>query len=281
MNRQGHVAEDNEAQARATMSPARIAQLLETERYGRSLELKAKTASTNDDARAAALSGAVRGHVVLADGQSSGRGSHGRTWCSPSGTDLYFSIVDRPALTVSQLPPLTLAVGLGVAEVVAGALADPRHPPPPASPSVEVKWPNDVWVAGRKCAGILLEAMSTGSNLNSLVIGVGINVNRQTFPDGLDHPATSMALAAGRRFDREEVLAAALGRVERWITRLEQEGASPVVDAVTERLALRGQAVTCGAYAGELVGIATDGSLRLRTDHGEVRCVSGRVRPAR
>ena len=87
----------------------RIGSLLETDRYGRSLDVREVTGSTMDDAREAAAAGAADGHVVLADRQESGRGSHGRAWSSPGGEDLYLSIVSRPGLhrlaTAGQVEP--------------------------------------------------------------------------------------------------------------------------------------------------------------------------------
>src|SRR5689334_18189002 len=102
----------------AEIAAERVLPQLRTVRYGRSLRVLATTDSTNDDAHEDAARGALDGHVVVADAQRSGRGSHGRTWASPAGTDLYLSIVARPELSLNELPPLTLAVGLAVAEAV-------------------------------------------------------------------------------------------------------------------------------------------------------------------
>ena len=127
------------------------------------------TASTMDDASAAAAQGASDGHVVLADEQTSGRGAHGRHWLSPPGTDLYFSVVTRPAVEPASTALVTLAAGLGVRDAVAASLP---------GLSVLVKWPNDIWVERRKCAGILVESRTVGMRVESMIIGVGLNVNR-------------------------------------------------------------------------------------------------------
>ena len=117
---------------------ARVASLLTTRLYGRSLEVLAETGSTNDDARAAAERGVPRGHVVVADAQRSGRGARGAVWVSPPGTDLYVSIVERLELAPREVATLTLAVGLGdtredvlaaYADVPAGEDAEPREDP--------------------------------------------------------------------------------------------------------------------------------------------------------
>lgn len=252
------------------LAPERIAALLETRRYGRSLDVRGQTGSTNDDARAAAEIGAPAGHVVLADRQSAGRGSRGRLWESPGGTDLYFSIVERVALPPERLPPLTLAVGLGVARAVDALVA---------GAGARVKWPNDVWLDERKCAGILVEAATRGSRADALVIGIGINVNRTDLAPELS--ATSLALAAHGTIDRAIALARALGEIELAVDELVQHGPARVVRAVAERLALLGERVRVEGSEGILEGLAADATLQLRTSDGRMLSVrSGSVQRA-
>jgi len=150
-----------------------LASRLTTRVYGRSLEVLAETGSTNDDARTAAERGAPRGHVIVADAQRSGRGARGAVWSSPPGTDLYLSIVERLELAPRDVATLTLAVGLGVRDACATLLG--AHG---AAPAVTVKWPNDVRVGDRKCAGVLVESSSMGEQLGPIVIGIGLDVNR-------------------------------------------------------------------------------------------------------
>jgi BirA family biotin operon repressor/biotin-[acetyl-CoA-carboxylase] ligase len=228
--------------------------------------------STNDDARRDALAGAPDGHVVVADSQRSGRGSQGRSWVSPPGDDLYLSIVARPALELAQLPPLTLAVGLGVADAVERLLAPPR-------PKVEVKWPNDVRIADQKCAGVLVEASSVGNELGPVVIGVGLNVNRMHWPHELQGVATSLLAAQPDRgrFDRGIVLACVLAEVESWLDRFLAEGGAPLVAALEQRLALRGQRVRIGGIEGTLAGVAPSGAVRIATASGMRELVAGRL----
>lgn len=249
------------------LAPERLMGLLSTAHYGRSLDVRATTASTMDDARAAAAGGAPNGHVVLADTQSRGRGSHGRDWQSPAGTDLYFSIVARPELSAERLPPLTLAVGLGVAAAVEAA----------AELDARVKWPNDVWLGGLKCAGILVETSTSGATVDCIVIGVGVNVNRGEFPDELLATATSIALARGAAVDRGAVLASMLGEIEGWVDRLVERGSMAVVAGLERRLALRGEAVRCGDVEGTLVGIAASGALMIEAGSGLVEVLAGRL----
>lgn len=252
------------------LAPERIAAELRTARYGRSIDVRAETESTNDDARRALEAGAADGHVVLADAQRAGRGARGRRWDSPAGTDLYFSIVARVPLALPKLPPLTLAVGLGLARAL-DALVPLAH--------VAVKWPNDVWLNGKKCAGVLVEASARGAILEGVVIGIGLDVNRDSFADDIADVATSLRRAGGQPLDRAVVLARALEAVEEEIDRFVAEGPAPLAARVEARLALRGQRVTCDEVEGRLLGLAPAGALRLETAEGTRELVAGTLRP--
>jgi BirA family biotin operon repressor/biotin-[acetyl-CoA-carboxylase] ligase len=158
-----------------------------------------------------------------------------------------------------------------------------------------VKWPNDVWLARRKLAGILVESASSSDALQPVIVGIGLNVNRRSFPEGLDTAPVSLALArdaasaaaldgalAGEpgRLDRAEVLAKLLGKLEHWIDRFVREGTAPVIRALEPRLALLGENARCEDVTGIVTGITADGALRLRTAQGERSLVSGTLRPA-
>ncbi|HEX7480903.1 MAG TPA: biotin--[acetyl-CoA-carboxylase] ligase [Polyangiales bacterium] len=259
------------------LSAESVVPRLRTQRYGRSLHFLPVTGSTNDDAKAAALAHAPDGHVVIADMQQAGRGSHGRTWTSPQGEDLYFSIVARPSVAFPELPPLTLAVGLGVAEAVDDLLGAPTR-----LPRSQVKWPNDVWVAGKKCAGILVEANALGSTLDFVVIGIGLNVNRLSFPDELGHSATSLRANQPELavLDRADTLCHVLLSVERWVDRFTSAGASSVSAALQPRLLLRGQRARCGDVLGIVRGVSPQGALRMETATGLQELIAGRLTAA-
>jgi BirA family biotin operon repressor/biotin-[acetyl-CoA-carboxylase] ligase len=254
-----------------TLDAARISAALGTAAYGRSLEVKARTGSTNDDAKAAIDAGVPSGHVIVADAQERGRGAHGRAWSSPAGTDLYFSVVERRSVPPAALPWLTLAVGLGVREAL-GAHAE-----------AAVKWPNDVLLgpAQRKAAGILVESSSIGSAMGAFVIGVGIDVNRADFAPELAPVATSLFRETGRTHDRCALLAAVLGAIEAQVAELEHPRGPEVLHArLGAHLAYRGERVQVEGEVGALLGVAEDGALRLGTERGERRLRSGTLRRA-
>lgn len=229
--------------------------------WGRSLTIEQSTTSTMDDASLAAADGAGDGHVVLAGQQTRGRGAHGRKWNSPPSSDLYFSVLARPPVDPASTALVTLASGLGVRDAAAGFLP---------GGTVQVKWPNDIWVNRRKCAGILVESRTLGSRIDSIIIGVGLNVNRMQWPEELEGLATSLrAEAPGQQpLDRAEVLAAVLFHMERWVNRLVKDGAGVVVDALRPSLALLGEKVRFEGAIGVFEGIDRDGAALVRTESG-------------
>ena len=239
--------------------------------FGASITVLEQAASTMDVAETAARAGAPDGHVVVADQQSSGRGAHGRDWASPPGTDLYFSIVARPKLEPSTMSLVTLAAGLGVRDAIAALL--PGRP-------VVVKWPNDIWIERRKCAGILVESKMLGDRIDALVIGVGVNVNRLDWPPELEGIATSVLQErGGAPLDRAEVLVALLDQVERQVKRIVEEGAASLVGALRPRLALIGQRVRWEDGTGVFEGIDERGAARVRTDAGDRTLHAARFEP--
>jgi BirA family biotin operon repressor/biotin-[acetyl-CoA-carboxylase] ligase len=265
----------SDASAERALSTERVARELTTQRYGRSLQYLPSTESTNDDARRAIERDAASGHVVLADAQTRGRGSRGRSWSSPAGNDLYLSIVDRPAVAIAELPPLTLAVGLGVAEAAELLLGTDL------ASSCQVKWPNDVWISGRKCAGILVEANSGANGIEALVIGIGLNLNRTEFPAELGQ-ATSLRLASTAQtpLDRTTALCVLLASVERWVDRFVREGAASIAQALTPKLALLGRRARCAEVAGIVRGVSPSGALLLDTGQDLVSVIAGRLEAA-
>ncbi len=234
---------------------------LETARYGRSRELLAETGSTNDDARARAEAGAPDGHLVLAERQSVGRGSHGRSWSSPPG-GLYFSLVLRPRLAPRVLPTLTLATGLAVAE----AIDRNAEGAPPA----RIKWPNDVLLSDKKCAGILVESATTAGELDHAIVGIGINVGPLHLEGELAKTATSVPAPS-----REALLADVLTLLEARVAALEDAGPEALIDALDARLAHRAKRARIGDVVGRIEGLAPSGALRIVTDAGTREVVAG------
>ncbi len=262
----------------ADLSQAR--DLLRTARFGRSLVVLPVVDSTMDACHRAAAH-APNGHVIVADQQRNGRGSHGRAWSSPAGSGLYFSALDRPRISTADLAPLTLAVGLAVAHAIDEARMNPAEHDPAQHERAQIKWPNDIWLHKKKCAGILVETKTTGGasagHEATVIIGVGINVTSQ-FDGELASSATSIQPSGGAPpIDRGQLLATTLGHIETWVDRYIREGSEPMIRTLTPRLALIQEPVRCGDASGTLVGLSSSGALRLQTDGGMREIVSGRL----
>jgi BirA family biotin operon repressor/biotin-[acetyl-CoA-carboxylase] ligase len=265
---------------------------LATERFGRAMRWVETTASTNTDAARWAAEGAAEGSVVGAEHQTEGRGRHGRAWLDDAGRNLTFSVVLRPRLAPERLPLVTLAACVATCEAVDAFVGGLD----PGRPSAAVKWPNDVLLSGRKVCGMLLEtsfAARTGASEaprdghpEAVILGLGLNVNQTTFPEGLAARATSLARVTGQPVPRLPLLARLLLRLERrydQLTASEGDGAEAVRAAYVRRLAGRGERVTLRplasagndedageAVTGTLLGVTATGALRLSTeDDGE------------
>lgn len=222
------------------------------------------TGSTNDDALAAARSGAPHGATFVADLQTHGRGRRGAQWFAPEGEDLTFSVLLYPELEPSSAAGLTLAVGLAVRDACARRITAP----------VDVKWPNDVWVQGDKLAGILLESSLQGGKPSTVVVGVGINVFTLSFPDDLAHPATSLARAGAAQVTREDLLVDALEQIARRTAEFARDGLGLMLEEFSRHDALAGRRVEVDGRAGIGDGIDASGALRIRDDAGAVLLVT-------
>ncbi len=250
----------------------RLRRLVSDQRWGQSLDVRATTTSTMDNATEAAAKGAPDGHVVIADQQTHGRGAHGRQWVSPPGTDIYFSVVARPAVAPASSAMVTLAAGLGVRDAVASWV--PGRP-------VLVKWPNDIWIERRKCAGVLVESRTAGTAIDSVIIGVGVNVNRTRWPVELAGTATSLRAERSEDdpIDREQVFADVLFRMEQWVARFVNEGPSTIVQALEPHLALVGERVRWEDGTGVFEGIDQDGAARVTVREGPKSLQAARLEP--
>lgn len=218
--------------------------------------------STQEVAFAMAAEGAGDGTAVVADAQTAGRGRRGRRWHAEAGTGLLLSIVVRPTLAPPARPLLSYAAAVAVVEALRRV----------AGLEARVKWPNDVLVAGRKLAGILLEARD-----GVVVVGIGVNVGQQRFPAELQGGATSVTLETGRPADREALLAVLLEEVDRWRGRLEHEGFEPIRARWCAAADTLGRRVRVDGAAGTAVDLDAMGALVLDGDGGRRRVIAGEL----
>ena len=234
--------------------------LLVSEEFGRTVHFFEELESTNDRARELAEDGAAHGELVIAESQLRGRGRRGRVWFSAPGENLTFSLILRPRLAAARASEITLAAGVAVCEVLREAAFDAR-----------IKWPNDVWIADRKVAGILTETVTDEGGLRYAVLGVGLNVNAERFPDDLQSIATSLRQVRGEPLPRALLLAALLERLELWLARLEDGGRAEVLQRCRSWSAILGRGVRIDAgstIAGTAEAIDDDGALQVRDAAG-------------
>lgn len=240
---------------------------------GRPMHLLPSTTSTNDEAKLGAKQGAPHGATWVAEEQTAGRGRQGRVWWSPAGESLLFSVLLREGLVPSRLPQIGLVAGLAVQVAVARAVT---------AANTKMKWPNDVLVGGKKVAGLLVEAITAGSRVEAVVIGVGINVHTRIFPDAIKGHATSIALASQGRTDppdRARVLVDALEILDGDLHIVGARGLEIVRARLDACDALRDRRVRNEAGdEGIASGIDDDGRLLVRRDDGVLaRWVAGEV----
>ncbi len=230
--------------------------------FGRPLYWADSVDSTNRVVLEWAASGAPEGLTLVADYQTAGRGRRGRRWVAPPGTALLMSVLLYPERGASLLP---LVTGVVLAQVLE-ELADLE---------VELKWPNDVLVRGRKVAGILAEAVTVGERVG-VVVGVGVNVRvPRTLLESVSVAATSVAFETDRPPSRQDVLLALLPRWERHYRQLQRGTWS--LDLWRARAPMLGRPITVvageGAWTGVALDVASDGALLVRRADGRVEAV--------
>lgn len=163
--------------------------------------------STNDLVWEAADRGVVEGFTVFAERQTAGRGQYGRRWESAAGQGLWFSVLLRPAITLSESPRLTLLLANAIAIAITEEIGC----------GTSIKPPNDIYVAGKKVAGILVEGRTASDGSYVAVAGIGVNVNQtlDDFPEELRASAGSLAMATGKKIARGKLAIALLRKLEK------------------------------------------------------------------
>lgn len=221
--------------------------------------------STNHYAKQMAEEGAPEGTLALADAQTAGRGRRGRGWTSPKGESVYMSLVLRPKIRPEHASMLTLVMGLSTAQGIGKLLNLP----------VKIKWPNDVVVNGKKICGILTEMSADMEGIRHVVIGVGINVNNQQFPEELKDKATSLRIETGRILNREEIRDCVLEAFSRNYEKFaETENLQEMLNEYNEVLANRDRQVQVldpkEPFEGVARGINGQGELLVEKEDGSV-----------
>jgi len=236
---------------------------------GRDIQVFQQTSYTNDVVEKLARDGVGEGAVVFAESQTAGRGRLGRKWISPAEQGLWFSVLLRPSMPPALATQLTITAATAVARAIRGE----------TGLTPQIKWPNDILVQNKKVVGILTELNAEVDRVRYVVIGIGVDVNVESFPADVATIATSLAEAAGKHFIRAEIAAAILKELDADYARVTR-GGFPALAEEWER-----QCVTIGRrvqiHVGERVvtgraeSLDADGALLLRTDHGHLERILG------
>ncbi len=248
-----------------------IRRRLSTTLVGQHLYLFGQVESTNQVLRHLARSGAGDGTAVLAEAQTHGRGRLGQAWFSPSGVNLYASVLLREALTLKQAPVFSLMASLAVADACKGLGAKPA-----------IKWPNDVLIGTKKVSGALIECATRGEQVEFVVLGVGVNLNVEASklhaelgPAGLH--ATSLSAALGHDVDRNAFAASYLNHLDAWARLYRSHGPARILAAWRDRDILAGRRVEARGdgvrFDGRVLGVDDDGHLIVRTSAGDRRVI--------
>lgn len=261
------------AESPDVMSKEELESLMNTEWAGKTVCFYSETDSTNIQAKKLGEAGSPHGTLVVAEEQSAGRGRRGRAWESPAGSSIYMSILLRPEISPEKAPMLTLLMAYSVTE----ALEECENL------SAQIKWPNDLVLNGKKIVGILTEMSTEIDYINHVVIGVGINVNMEHFPEELKEKATSLKIESGHTIRRSPLIVCTMKKFEKnYKLFIETEDLSGIRDAYNALLVnCQKQVRILGAkeqFNALALGINDGGELLVRREDGTEEAIySGEV----
>ncbi|MBI2842735.1 MAG: biotin--[acetyl-CoA-carboxylase] ligase [Armatimonadetes bacterium] len=218
--------------------------------------------STNDVAGALAAQGADEGTVVVAAEQTRGRGSRGRGWLSPAGSNLLVSIILRPCLPPDRFGELAFVAAVAVAETLRNS----------CGLDATVKWPNDVQVRGKKISGIIVEAAK-----GAAILGIGLNSNWTDLPEEIAETATSIEIESGAQADLEMTLSELMTSLDAAYTIYLSHGFERILQQWKAFETTTGKQVSVRLEGGTIDGVAVDvderGNLIVRLADGERRAI--------
>lgn len=246
------------------MSRAEIESLMNTTWAGKKVVYYDETDSTNNQAKAYGEKGEAHGTLFVADMQAAGKGRRGRVWVSPAGSSIYMTILLHPDVLPTKAPQLTLVMAMAVAEGIRKV----------TGLETKIKWPNDVIVNGRKVCGILTEMSTEIDYINYVVIGDGINVNQETFPEEIRDTATSLKIETGSSVRRSVLIATIMECFEQFyevfMTTEDLSGLQERYNAMLVNLGREVRVLEPGnEYEAHALGINRTGELIVRTPDGQ------------
>lgn len=246
------------------MSKAEIESLMDTKWAGSNVVYYDEIDSTNNRAKEAGDNKAPQGTLFVADMQVAGKGRRGRVWQSPAGSSIYMTILLYPEISPLKAPQLTLVMAIAVAEGIKEV----------TGLDTKIKWPNDIVVNGRKICGILTEMSTEIDYINHVVVGAGINVNQDDFPEDIRKTASSLKMELGKQVKRSELIAAIMKSFEKdyeiFVKTEDLSGLQELYNSMLVNLDRDVKVLEPGnEYEAHALGINKTGELIVRTAEGE------------
>ncbi|MBR5468782.1 MAG: biotin--[Firmicutes bacterium] len=228
------------------------------------------TVSTNDVCKSLAFDGEIEGTLVIADEQTGGRGRMGRVWSSPKGEGIWMSLILRQNINPYHVSSVTLLAGLAVCRALRSFGID-----------AVIKWPNDVWINGKKVCGILTEMSASQDGIDFVIVGIGVNVNTSIFPQELENIACSLYTETNKKYERNTVIAEIWHQFGLYYDGFAERGFSAIKNEYEKYCTNIGKRVNVlcdDGYEALAMGIDDSGSLVVLKDNGEKTAVfSGEV----
>ena len=255
------------------MTEAEIKSLMHTEWVAKEVLYFDTIDSTNTKAQELAEKGYPSGTLVVADKQESGKGRRDRSWVSPSGTGIFMTLMIKPDINPNNASMLTLVAALAVAKAITSVTGE----------EALIKWPNDIVVNSKKVCGILTEMNAQFDYINHIVVGIGINVHNESFPEEISQMASSLMIeAGGKRFHRAQIIAETMSYFEQYYdTFLKTQDLSALVREYDELLVNRNKSVRVldpkEPFDGKAMGITPKGELIVDTWESRKLVSSGEV----
>lgn len=255
------------------MTEAEIKSLMHTDWVAKEVLYFDTIDSTNTKAQELAEKGYPSGTLIVADKQESGKGRRGRSWVSPSGTGIFMTLMIKPDINPNNASMLTLVAALAVAKAITSVTGE----------EAMIKWPNDIVVNGKKVCGILTEMNAQFDYINHIVVGIGINVHNESFPEEISQMASSLMIeAGGKRFHRAQIIAETMSYFEQYYdTFLKTQDLSALVREYDKLLVNRNKSVRVldpkEPFDGKAMGITPKGELIVDTWESRKLVSSGEV----
>lgn len=242
-----------------------ITKRIQTKWAGREVVFLEETGSTNMEAARLAQEGASHGCLVVADSQSGGKGRRGRNWYTSKGCCIAMSLILKPKLEAEYASMLTLIQAMAVAKAIEEV----------CQVNSQIKWPNDILVNEKKVCGILTEMNLEKTEISSIIIGTGINVNEESFPQEIKQIATSLKIETKKMRSRADLIGRICELFEVYFEQfMETKDLSGFLEEYNSHLVSRGRVVKVldpkGEFVGEAMGINARGELCVQKENGEM-----------